>query len=1240
MKRKSNTHPPGLWACAWLALLLWLAVVPRLSAQTTLGTGDLAFVGYNASDDQLNGANSNEQFSFVLLKDVSSGTKIYFTDYGWLTGDGFQKKWVAGPENGGSGTGSKDDGILSWTATSDLAAGTQVVIRPKYLMGASTGTVAGEEAVSGQAYFMNLSDIAGDQLFAYQAPSARAASPMLLAGLMILEAWSPSLSNSEYTPSGSTLPAALTAGGINAALNIYSTVFELNFRALSIYDCNLNIGFPRSLRNAINTFSDDNALSAWNIPFEGTACEGYLYQPDPGQDCYQPGIPAAFDLPIPCVFTVLQVRILTQPENREICPEEEATFSATAENAQTYRWQGMPPGGSWSNLVEGSVYTGVLSTTLKVLEPAGLNGWQYRMLAEEPIEPSSVPSNPATLTVKDSPQGVSLTASGPLTCTTTSVELTAASTTAGTTFTFSGPNGPISAPADATSIEVDEEGEYTVTATAPNNCSASASTTVLKEGGEPAFTADTPAEGTLFPRSTGNVGCFYEAVGTEFDAFTDDTCPVLSLTYVLSGDTPVPADPSNTSLAGVAFNLGTTLVTWTAESESGHTISRSFSVTVADDVKPEVLTQDFTVQLDASGQASITVADIDAGSSDNCAIAADGYSLDITDFSCANLGTPVTVTLSVTDASGNTASNSAEVTVEDNMAPTAECRNIEVILDQAGTVSITVADIDNGSTDNCAIQSRELLPTSFSSSDVGPNPVVLTLTDNSGNQASCEATVTVSRRPTELVYSMEFSKQYSDEAGLQARLTDQLSGLPLEGKTINFILGTQSISAITDGNGDAVASLRIDQEPGSYMVEVGFAGDAIYLESADSAPFAIHQEDAKATYTGPLFASTSGSNSSSASLILSTTLQDITAVPGDPAYDVYEGDILKASLRFRIIETGEVIPATLAYVNAADKKTAIATANWTADIGSADSRQYTVDVLIGAYYKGSASSEDLVVVTVSRPLNDFVTGGGFILPTNSAGEKAGDAGRKNNFGFNLKYNKKGTNLQGNINILVRHTEADGIVHVYQIKGNSMTSLSVQPVDESTATAVFYGKASIQDVTDPDNPISVDGNASLQVNMTDRGEPGSSDDIGITVWDKNGGLWYSSNWDGVQTSLLFLSGGNLVIRGGATAAAGSANTEVGSLFINSSEPPAFRFYNYPNTFSSKTTIAFVLDKEETYALEVYDLNGRRIKSLISGTTETGKLHEFELDASDMAAGVFVTRLITPTRTFHLRIVKTH
>jgi hypothetical protein len=158
-------------------------------------------------------------------------------------------------------------------------------------------------------------------------------------------------------------------------------------------------------------------------------------------------------------------------------------------------------------------------------------------------------------------------------------------------------------------------------------------------------------------------------------------------------------------------------------------------------------------------------------------------------------------------------------------------------------------------------------------------------------------------------------------------------------------------------------------------------------------------------------------------------------------------------------------------------------------------------------------------------LSNFITGGGYIVLSNSEGQLAGDAGTKTNFGFNVKYNKGGKNLQGNINIIFRRMES-GVLRVYQIKGNALTTLDVNP---NTGKATFFCKANLKDITDPLNPITLAGNSPLKVTMTDNGEPGKSDTISITYWNQDGGLWFSSNWSVTDTAEQLLSGGNLVVR---------------------------------------------------------------------------------------------------------------
>jgi hypothetical protein len=253
-------------------------------------------------------------------------------------------------------------------------------------------------------------------------------------------------------------------------------------------------------------------------------------------------------------------------------------------------------------------------------------------------------------------------------------------------------------------------------------------------------------------------------------------------------------------------------------------------------------------------------------------------------------------------------------------------------------------------------------------------------------------------------------------------------------------------------------------------------------------------------------------------LTLAVTVRDITAY--NPNSDPDAGDIRNAVVKFyKDITLLGTAPVGL--VDPLDKKTGTATFIWNVDIGTADSESFTISVVVNGYYTALADSE---VVTVSKPLSNFITGGGYIVLSKSAGQLAGDAGTKTNFGFNVKYNKGGKNLQGNINIIFRRIES-GVLHVYQIKGNSLTALTVDP---STNKATFFCKANLRDITDPLNPITIAGNSALKVTMDDNGEPGKSDTIGITYWNQAGGLWFSSSWSGTDTTEQLLSGGNLVV----------------------------------------------------------------------------------------------------------------
>ncbi len=169
-------------------------------------------------------------------------------------------------------------------------------------------------------------------------------------------------------------------------------------------------------------------------------------------------------------------------------------------------------------------------------------------------------------------------------------------------------------------------------------------------------------------------------------------------------------------------------------------VSDTTIITVLDTLAPEMVCQNYTITLDADNEAGITVQQLDGGSSDNCGLDSlwlDRYALD-----CADVG-HIEVTLFARDSSGNSNSCTAQVTVESDKNPVALCRDIQVYLDQAGQVSVSPEQIDNGSLNGCDPDQLSLSKNVFSCSEIGPNEVTLTVFNQSGMEASCTAQVTV-----------------------------------------------------------------------------------------------------------------------------------------------------------------------------------------------------------------------------------------------------------------------------------------------------------------------------------------------------------------------------------------------------------------------------------------------------------------------------------------------------------------
>jgi len=82
-------------------------------------------------------------------------------------------------------------------------------------------------------------------------------------------------------------------------------------------------------------------------------------------------------------------------------------------------------------------------------------------------------------------------------------------------------------------------------------------------------------------------------------------------------------------------------------------------------------------------------------------------------------------------------------------------------------------------------------------------------------------------------------------------------------------------------------------------------------------------------------------------------------------------------------------------------------------------------------------------------------------------------------------------------------------------------------------------------------------------------------------------------------------------------------------------------NYPNPFNPSTTISFYLPAAQRVALIVYDVQGRRVKTLIDGNKEMGT-HKIVWNGTndrgaDVGSGVYFYRLVTGKKVLTKKLV---
>ena len=310
----------------------------------------------------------------------------------------------------------------------------------------------------------------------------------------------------------------------------------------------------------------------------------------------------------------------------------------------------------------------------------------------------------------------------------------------------------------------------TLTVTDVNGNSSTCSTTVtVQDNVVPVATCQNI---TVQLDNTGNVSI----AGTDVNNGSSDACGIA--TYVVS--------PNHFTCS----NVGGNTVTLTVTDVNGNSSTCSTTVTIQDNVVPVATCKNITVQLDNTGNVSIAGTDVNNGSTDACGIAS--YSAAPNHFTCSNVGGN-TVTLTVTDNNSNTSTCSSTVTVQDHVAPVANCQAITIQLDEFGNTSIVATNVDNVSTDACGILSYNVSQTSFDCSNVGGNIVTLTVTDVNGNSSTCSTTVTVQDNIAPVVYCQSITVQLDNTGNVS------IVGLDVDG-----------------GSTDACGILSYDASPNAF----------------------------------------------------------------------------------------------------------------------------------------------------------------------------------------------------------------------------------------------------------------------------------------------------------------------------------------------------------------------------------------------------------------------------------------
>lgn len=352
-------------------------------------------------------------------------------------------------------------------------------------------------------------------------------------------------------------------------------------------------------------------------------------------------------------------------------------------------------------------------------------------------------------------------------------------------------------------------GTTTVTVTATTQCGASTSTFTVEviDNENPVITAGSDLNVST---TTATTGCAMPVTVTS--PVATDNAPGVQVSYVLTGATT----GSGTSISGVSFNVGTTVITWTATDGSGNTATDVQNVVVTDAVLPAIAGTPANITVNATaGLCTAPATWTVPTASDECGIQTFTGSAASGDLFPVGV---TTVTYTATDIHGNVATSSFTVTVVDNQLPviSGTPANITVTSD-ANACGTTVTWTAATAADNCAISTFTPNIASGSFFAVGRTRVRYTAVDINGNSDTSGFWVQVlDLNP--ILSNMPANISVSNAAGLCSAVvtwnapsfTDNCSGTVLTSTHTPgqaFAVGTTTVTyTATDNNGNVTSA--------------------------------------------------------------------------------------------------------------------------------------------------------------------------------------------------------------------------------------------------------------------------------------------------------------------------------------------------------------------------------------------------------------------------------------------------